>query len=97
MSKLVFSGGNRTTEKRADAQYRKEIGGDDAAGDRLRLSFAAQVDDGVTVDRKLVEDVVLIAPVQVVCRGDGKLSHSWKAFCRRHMPHLHQSSGILVG
>src|ERR1700722_8721448 len=96
MSQLIFSRSDGSSNEWPNPQRRKEVGRDHTAGNRLRLTLAAEVEGGIAVDCKLFEYVILVTPVQVVCRGYGKLGYPREALRGRHMPNLHQLSGILI-
>ena len=93
--RLVLVGSESTPQHGRRAQHGKETGFDAACMHHFRIAEAGQVITGEAVDRRLLEDVVLAAPIQVVCRRDRKPRHPGEAFLGRRVPELHQAIRVI--
>src|SRR5581483_5407818 len=74
-------------------QHGQEVGRYSSAGDRFRVRATCQVESSKTVDRRAIEDVILVLPVQVICGGNRKQRNSWEALCRGNVPDSNQPIG----
>src|SRR5262249_13782166 len=94
---LVLFRKQRTTEKRFHSQQRKERRRNCGRIHLLRLSVPAYGEVAVAEDRHLVENVVLVLPIDEVRRRNGKRRNAGETRGRRHMPHTHQAIRVLIG
>src|SRR5271163_1576010 len=86
----IFFGQEGPSVKGLNAKNRKEVGAYRARYDGLGLSGPGYVIPCVTEECHLLEDVVLLLPIEEVRCRDGKACHSWEALLGRNVPNLHQ-------
>src|ERR1700679_2413755 len=93
-ARAVFFGKEDTSVKRLNAKHGKKVGTYRAGANRLRFAGAGDVIPRTTVERHLLEDVVLFLPIEEVCCRNGEARHSRETGLWRNVPDLHQAIGI---
>src|ERR1700722_13239563 len=95
VARLILLGRERPAENRLHSEGGKKSGCCRATSYLLGFVAFGQGKSAVGVDGHSVEDMVLIFPIKIVCRGDRKPRHSGKAGGRRNTPDATQRVRVL--
>src|SRR5450755_4689364 len=90
VARLILLGREHPAENRLHSEGGKKSGCCRATSYLLGFVAFGQGKSAVAVDGHSDEDMVLIFPIKIVCRGDRKRRHSRKTFGWGNMPDANQ-------